>query len=201
MGSEMCIRVSSEGDPRPASQLEPSLSPQWDEMLHRALARDPARRYQSAEEFLDAIAELEQPAVADLPLPRLRTLGIGIAIFAGLILAVAASPTLTRFRRVTPVTALWQRPHIAPPAFAMAKAPSSVGAAAVAKPRVVKPLTRRVAHAKSPAGAPVQETNEQAAPAAVAEGPQDPTPAKRGFWSRLNVFRKRSDRLAAEERR
>ena len=88
---------------RPPSLIEPSLAPAWDEIIRRTLARDPAHRYQTAEEFLDAIAQLHEPAdVADLPLPQLRTLGIGIALFAGLVLHgcfAGIQPTSTRLRQ------------------------------------------------------------------------------------------------------
>src|ERR1700733_8459644 len=146
------VLTDSEGDPRPPSQVEPGLSPQWDEILRRALAKDPAHRYQSAEEFRDAILQLEQPAAADLPLPQLRTLGIGIAAFAGLILAVAASPALNRFGHVTPIPAPEQRLHISAPAFATVVPPPSELPPptelpppkelrkAVVKPRVVQPV-------------------------------------------------------------
>ena len=110
------VVTDTEADPPPPSQLQPALSAQWDAILARALARDPARRYQTAEEFLGAIARLEEPPVADLPLPRLGTLGIGIGLFAGLILALAASPSIKRLLR--PGTIASQQFHIAPPPFA-----------------------------------------------------------------------------------
>ncbi len=97
------VITDSEGDAPPPSLIEPSLSPAWDEIIRRTLARDPAHRYHPAEEFLDAIARPDEPAdVADLPLPQLRTLGIGIALFAGLVLAMVASPEFNRFHKGTP---------------------------------------------------------------------------------------------------
>src|ERR1700733_3419858 len=56
------VITDSEGDAPPPSLIEPSLSPAWDEIIRRALARDPAHRYQTAEEFLDAIARPDAPA-------------------------------------------------------------------------------------------------------------------------------------------
>ncbi|MBC7622156.1 MAG: serine/threonine protein kinase [Aeromicrobium sp.] len=41
--------------PTPASQVNPVLSPAYDAMLERALAKSPAHRYQSARAFLDAL--------------------------------------------------------------------------------------------------------------------------------------------------
>jgi eukaryotic-like serine/threonine-protein kinase len=134
------VVTDTEADPLPPSQLEPALAAGWDEILQRALARDPARRYQSAEEFLSAIARLEEPAVADLPLPRPGTLGIGIALFAGLMLALVASPSVERLLR--PGVIAGQRFHIAPPLFATAVSrpaplPAPI-AVAISKPRPVR---------------------------------------------------------------
>jgi eukaryotic-like serine/threonine-protein kinase len=220
------VLTDSEGDPLPASQIEPSLSSAWDGIVLRALARDPGRRYQSAQEFLDAIVQLEQPTgVADLPLPQLRTLGIGVAIFAGLVLAVVASPALDRFHQVAPFTVDWQRLHIAPPGFALTE-PAAARVAGVAKPsqiqhakRVLQPAAapaevsvfdpnplalapHKALTAPAPAPAssvsttPPTESQDVSAPAA-ADSPEpvaapDPAPAKKGFWSKLNVFKKKN---------
>jgi serine/threonine-protein kinase len=240
------VLTDSEGEPQPPSQLEPSLSLQWDGILRRALAKDPAHRYQSAEEFLDAIAQLNQPtAAADLPLPQLRTIAIGIAIFAGLVLALVASPALNRFHQVAPATAPWRRLHIAPPGFATVKTPPRAPVAVDTTQRVAKrtivrhakralkstdvgvfdplpaakashsalalptapaaslapaPAASSTASAASsgsfatpgPTATAAQDVNEPvAADAAEPRTSQDPAPAKRHFWSKLNVFRKK----------
>jgi eukaryotic-like serine/threonine-protein kinase len=205
------VLTDSEGEPKPPSELNPNLSPQWDEIMRRALAREPAHRYQTAEQFLDAIAQLEQPTdVADLPLPHLRTLGIGVTLFAGLVLALVASPALNRFREVAPVTVPWQRLHITPPLFATEKTP--VRAETPRRPRVVVvqhvkrvaplPLPAPVASTMplalttpTPLAATVaQDADPPLAPTVAPESvaPQDAPPAKRGFWSRLNVFKRKS---------
>lgn len=179
------VLSDSEEEPQAPTQLEPGLSPEWDEICRRALARDPAGRYQSADEFLEAIAELEQPVVADLPMPRLRTLGIGIAIFAGLILAVIASPTVKDIRQAPSMIVPWERLHILAPAFATAWSPTEPSAVRVPGRRVVK---RAVRPAPVQAAAPVQDKEDP-----QLEVVPGPAPAKRGFWSKLNVFRKHSD--------
>jgi serine/threonine-protein kinase len=251
------VLTDSEDEPKPPSQLEPSLSPQWDEILRRALARDPAHRYQSAEEFLDAIARPIKPAAADLPLPQLRTLGIGIGAVVVLALAFVASPAYSRFRQVAPVTTEVQRLHIAPPAFATAMrphgAPAPVGTtrrvathaavqhakrtarsvpasvpephpaveaskhqqqtaapptastaltvpAAVPAPSALTTPTARSAPAGSlpsaetpsaPASAG-QDANQPVASQAEESGVSPaPTPAKKHFWNKLNVFKKK----------
>ncbi len=52
------VLADSGNEPPPPSQIDPGLSPKWDVIMQRALARDPVQRYQSAEEFLDAIAQV-----------------------------------------------------------------------------------------------------------------------------------------------
>jgi eukaryotic-like serine/threonine-protein kinase len=199
-----------EGEPQPPSQVEPGLSPEWDKILRRALARDPARRYHSAGEFLDAIGQLEQRPVADPPPSHSRALGIGIAACAGLVVAVAAWPAVNRLshlrpRKATPAVAPRQGLHIAPPDFATAIAPPREQRAAVAKPRNGKhAATQAVASAlMGPAAASLQEAPEPVAAALEVEsdGTLDSASAKRGFWSKLNVFHKRTNGLAADQRR
>jgi len=145
--------------------------------------------------------------VADLPLPQLRTLGIGIVVFAGLVFALVASPAFDRFRSVAPATAPWQRLHIAPPRFATDKTP--VFAQTPPRPKVVAVQNvKRVAPAEITAPvaaatpAPVIAPIASVAPEAeepVAPEPAEPVvaqdappPAKRGFWSKLNVFKKKN---------
>ncbi len=53
--------------PRPPSQLNPQISPALELVVLKALAKDPASRYQSADEFLDALDKAESdPAGAAL---------------------------------------------------------------------------------------------------------------------------------------
>jgi hypothetical protein len=241
--------TDSESEPEAPSRLEPGLAPEWDTILQRALARDPAHRYASAEEFLDAITQIEQPHVADLPLPQLRTLGVGVAVFAGLIVAVVASPGFSAWRSVAPIAAPWKRLHIAPPAFATQMTPPAATIApapalhiaknhetrrvetqhvrrvarpvavapdtppapapvALIAPTVTRPATLTTAKASAvvpksaaaPASAaaapnpPANAVSPAAAPEAEPESQKDPTPEKRGFWHKLNPFKKkRSD--------
>ena len=215
------VLTDSEGEPRLPSEIEPSLSGGWDQIIRAALARDPSRRYQSAQEFLDAIDHLAQPtSESDLPLPHLRKAGIGIAIVAGLALAGFASPVLKQFREVKPATVALPRWHIAPPDFATVKTPVLVATPRPAKLADVRPA-KEVVHAASPVQtvstalpppitippplAPVAisapnvvepvapDAAEPIAPEVTEPGAaQDPTTTKRGFWSKFNVFRKKS---------
>jgi eukaryotic-like serine/threonine-protein kinase len=52
-------------NPVPPREIEPSISPQLQEIIYRALERDPAKRYQSAREFARDLQHPEQVGVAD----------------------------------------------------------------------------------------------------------------------------------------
>jgi eukaryotic-like serine/threonine-protein kinase len=189
------VITDSEAEPQPPSQLEPSLANKWDEIIRRALARNPEHRYQSAGEFLDAIAQFDEAAVAELPLPRLRTMGVGVAIFAGLVVALVASPELNSLRPVTPLAAPVERLHIAPPDFATALA-----APDLTPPPPPRPARRkRIVHsAKATAAVADTNTEPPAAPVAESADPTAPPPApaqpKRTFWGKLNVFKKKNEK-------
>jgi len=209
------VLTDSEGEPAPPSQLQAGLNRKWDEILHRALERDPAHRYQSADEFLDAIARLERNTTADLPLPRIRTLGFGVAIFAGLLLALIVSPVFGWFHPAARLSFPLERLHISPPAFATALPPqpaprahrpapktlakrvtpppaapalAATDALATADPPPVRNAINPVAAVDS---RPVQPEPEpvQAEPAQAEPVQSGAAAAKRGFWSKLNVFR------------
>jgi serine/threonine protein kinase len=211
------VITDSEADPRAPSEIEPGLSPEWDEIIRLALARDPVHRYQSAQEFLDALAQFDQPTgVADLPLPQLRTLGIGVATFAALVLALAVSPAIERSFQPAPEAVPLQRLHIAPPAFAAEKTPPSptipvptpqlAGGVQVRHPRHVArivpgapvatastaPLTIIPAPAL-PVAKPQRDVyGPVAAQSLEAAVTEDTAPKKKGFWSKLNVFKKKN---------
>ncbi len=210
------VITDAEADPQPPSQIEPALSGEWDEILRRSLARDPMHRYQSAQEFLDAIAQFGQPTdVADLPLPQLRTLGIGVAIFAALVLALAISPAIKTSLQLPSAPVPLQRLHIAPPAFATVRSPASeavpvttrelaaevqvqharraarlvvrdpVAKVSQAPPSIVPVPALPVARSQRDVYAPVAAESEMS----LAE---ETAPKKKGFWSKLNVFKKKS---------
>jgi serine/threonine-protein kinase len=52
-------------NPVPPRELEPSIWPEVQEIVYRALERDPANRYQSAREFAKDLANPEQVGIAD----------------------------------------------------------------------------------------------------------------------------------------
>jgi serine/threonine protein kinase len=58
----------------PASQLNPDLAPKLDEIIAKAVARDPAARFQSAREMADALSKLQTRPVRMVTRERLREL-------------------------------------------------------------------------------------------------------------------------------
>ncbi len=52
-------------NPVPPREIEPAISPQLQEIIYRALERDPAKRYPSAREFAHDLEHQEQVGVAD----------------------------------------------------------------------------------------------------------------------------------------
>ena len=53
--------------PMPPSVADPSISPQLQEVIYRALERDPKNRYASAREFARDLQHLDQVGVEDRP--------------------------------------------------------------------------------------------------------------------------------------
>jgi serine/threonine-protein kinase len=192
--------TDSEGPPQRPSQVTPALSPQWDAILLRALAAEPARRYQSASEFLEAIAQLGRPTRGGFQLPRISASGIGYAVIGGLILALAAFPAIQQFRPVVESAPQVRPMRIAPPDFAFALTPameeppvksvparrkknvilapaSSVATSFIAPPQISMPFP------------PVMQPIGMEAPALAV--PPDTAQPKKNFWSKVNIFRKR----------
>jgi serine/threonine-protein kinase len=52
-------------NPVPPREIDPSISPQLQEIIYRAMEREPAKRYQSAREFAHDLQHPEQVGVAD----------------------------------------------------------------------------------------------------------------------------------------
>src|SRR5208337_1885357 len=176
------VLTDSESEPKPPSQIEPSLSPKWDEIIGRALARDRGRRYQSADELLKALAQVERAPRAAPLLPPLHPMGVGIAIAAAVGLALGAAPVIKHFHPAQPPGPPVVGMHIKPPAFAADFAPKLA-------PGIAKPVA--VQHAKRTAPTVSAKVVE---PHPEVETPSNESPApkqSKGFWSKLNVFKKR----------
>jgi eukaryotic-like serine/threonine-protein kinase len=97
--------------PKPPSSLRPEIPPELDQIVLRALAKDPEDRYQTAEEFIEDLERVE----AGLPISR-STATAATAILAGAAVGEATellseSPT----RVAPPPTPPQQRPPTYPP--------------------------------------------------------------------------------------
>jgi hypothetical protein len=216
------VLTDSEGDPQPPSQLEAGLSPQWDKIIRSALARDPRHRYQSADEFLDSMAQLEQSAKGQFLPAHKRALGIGLAAVTGLMLALVALPAIHPFHPAPSAIMPMHTLHIPPPAFATATTVFRRQTARRTAPLLAKPApkhdSKRAAEAavfEPPPPAPIsshdpaepkpspeltvpaanvgQEVNQASAPEQAEAGVSPATTQKkRTFWNKLNVFKKKS---------
>ena len=54
-------------NPIPPREVEPSISPQLQEIIYRALERDPSKRYARAAEFIHDLEHQDEVGVADRP--------------------------------------------------------------------------------------------------------------------------------------
>jgi eukaryotic-like serine/threonine-protein kinase len=202
------VLTDSESDPEPPSRLGPAISQQWDEIVRRALARDPRHRFQSAEEFLDAIAQVDQPAIeTEFSIPHIGPVGIGLVIVAGLALALVASPAM-KLLRPEPSAISFHALHISPPSFATSFTSANVKQAKPAEPphsqRASEPLqpaqtsnpdlTATTPRPAIPTESVKQDVNEGAPPSEPAEAgaPEVTIQKKKTFWNKLNVFKKKS---------
>ncbi len=88
------IRQQLEATPRPPSELVPSLPPEIERVILRALEKDPARRYQSAQAMLDDLTA--GTGSADLETPDLATLRLAIGSVQGNPRTVRGSTVLTQ---------------------------------------------------------------------------------------------------------
>ena len=59
--TEVCAQVAGK-NPQPASEAAPGLGAEYDHFLSRALAKDPAQRYQTGKEFVGGIRDLRSGA-------------------------------------------------------------------------------------------------------------------------------------------
>jgi eukaryotic-like serine/threonine-protein kinase len=54
-------------NPIPPREIDPQISPQLQEVIYRAIEREPRNRYASAQEFARDLTHLDQVGVADRP--------------------------------------------------------------------------------------------------------------------------------------
>ncbi len=100
--------------PAPPSTLRPEISPELDQIVLRALAKDPAGRYQTAEEFIEDLERFE----AGLPLSRATSMAAA-AVIGGATVGEATellSESPTRVVAPPPPPSTPRRPPTYPPA-------------------------------------------------------------------------------------
>ena len=217
--STVLLRLAQqELEPKRPTEVDETLSSKWDGIVMRALAKDPAARYQSADEFLRALRRVKPASIrgasANVAVkPRIPLKAMGIASAIAVALIAAAGPAVSRFR-VPPPRAVTFR--IPPPESPVSRPVVSVRAHVRRKATVKRPAARRVPKQALPlssaeasvAPAPQPLTVESQIQAAEAQPettrvtpvesiPQNPAPPQRKrFWNKLNPFRKKKAETA-----
>ena len=155
--------------PVPPIDIEPGISPELNAIVLKALAKDPAQRYQSAGEFRLALKRVGRSSgFAPSMASRVRVAALAVAIcataeIAGPELIPLSSPSPAPLVKATPLGKL---------------APPKVGPAPRAMVRPIMQQQPEIA---------VEKTVESEQPTSA--------PRKKRFWSTLNPFKKReSDR-------
>ena len=201
------VLTDTEAEPQPPSQVDPTLSPGWDSIIRRALDRNPEHRYQSAQEFLVAIGQVDS-TVPEVQLPQLNKLTWGLAILAGLVPAVINSPAIasaTRlFRLDTSPVAPLRLLHIAPPYFATRTPSPPPSVPSIGIPRPKREVQATMANVIERPRAFASGDNTLATPdplpakagiglpsSAEVKTPQNQPKPKKGFWGTMNVFRRK----------
>jgi eukaryotic-like serine/threonine-protein kinase len=83
-----------EEQPRPPSQIDPDLPAELDDIILKALAKEPSQRYSSAKEFVEALQIIKQPVAAAAPKvtvgPKRRVVSEAVAGVAVLVICALA---------------------------------------------------------------------------------------------------------------
>ena len=123
------MQAQVEARPKRPTELDPNLSPEWDALILKALAKDPAGRYSSAEEFQQTLqAFLTEPAPAPADWngePKLSLLSKPTLLAASAVacaLLAAAGLGMSHLRNPPPPPPVTI--HISSPEIAVSIAPS-----------------------------------------------------------------------------
>jgi tRNA A-37 threonylcarbamoyl transferase component Bud32 len=212
-----------EEQPRLPSLIAPELPPELDDIILKALAKDPADRYSTAKEFLAALATLNQaPAIAPPPRsePKRRVIVEAIAGVAVVLICATAGIGAVAWNRmnevVPPPAVLVAVPGAPENLAAIPAAPSPTPAVAKQEPRRIakhsatarekkaetaqrepQPVEVKPIEVPQPAVEPhipaPQEAEALQPPAKLEPEPQPAEPKKSGFWGKLNPFRGKSN--------
>lgn len=172
----------SEAEPVPPTAIKTWLWSGWNDIIRTGLARDRTKRYQSADEFLQALKHAEAATFFGRSKNRLKTaLGMGLAAAA---FAAVAVPSISFRVPSLPAKTF----HIPPPEISSV---DSGKADVVLRPPGPQTryhsltAVRKVNPSAASARAPRTESTPDEQPS--------PAPKKKRFWSKLNPFRKGTD--------
>ena len=159
-----------EEQPRPPSQIDPELPAELDDIILKALAKEPSQRYTSAKEFVTALQIFKQPvaAVASKPAagPKRRVVSEAVAGVAVLVICALAGTGGVAWNRLS-------QPIPAPTVVvAVPSAPENLAGLPPAQPASASP-----ASFQEPIPAPMQPAPAPK-PAVVADGTRTQKPAR-----------------------
>jgi tRNA A-37 threonylcarbamoyl transferase component Bud32 len=161
-----------EEQPRPPSQIDPELPAELDDIILKALAKEPGQRYTSAKEFVTALEIFKQPVAAGVPKlaagPKRRVVSeavAGVAVLVICALAGIGSVAWSRFSQPIPAPRVVLAVPSAPPN--LAGLPPVAPALSVSAARVQE----------EPAPAPIQPV-PASKPVVVADGTRTQKPPR-----------------------
>ena len=173
--------------------IDPSIGPELNAVVLKALAKDPAQRYQSAKEFLDALQPFARESRAPAepaPLPLQHHFAKASVVAAALAACALAFTSGSGRVAMHPSAAL--ATHAAP-APSTILPPSPIPSVAAVAPQVhvaKKHSIRRPRRAEESISAREDTIGVTTEP--VSDAPQITAPHKKRFWSRFNPFKRRT---------
>jgi eukaryotic-like serine/threonine-protein kinase len=174
-----------EEQPRPPSQIDPDIPAALDDIILKALAKEPSERYSSAMEFVAALEIFKQPAGTVAPRlktgPKRRLVSeavAGVAVLVICALAGIGSVAWNRFSQPIPAPTVVRAVPSAPenlaglPPAASAQESSAPAQGEPAAPAPIQPAPPVVVADSPTARKPSREVTAQAIEARADEGPQ-----------------------------
>ncbi len=199
--SETLRQIIAQNDPVPPIELNPKIHPALNQLILKALSKDPNERYQSGRELLDDLEKCKEtkPAAAKVAAPTGTMVPDSVkAANQAKFIGAAAAPKATAATRPTvgtrgPAAPVAPQPAQPKPISAQGKAAAAAASASttprVAPPAPVRPQ-RPVAPPAPSMSAPVLDEPAFEAPQAAAPAPKitvDPMMAEDGPSTRSGV--------------
>jgi len=160
-----------EEQPRPPSQIDPDIPAELDDIILKALAKEPGQRYTSAKEFVTALEIFKQPVAAPAPKlsagPKRRVVSEALAGVAVLVICALAGIGSVAWNRLS-------QPIPAPRAVvAVPSAPENLAGLPPAPPASMPPASVQ----EEPAAAPIEPVPAPK-PVVVADGTRTRKPPR-----------------------